>query len=319
MKIYKKNILSDRERAQVKILEKECRYQDGTKRELFLGNEFNFYKEMNCFFLLCQNSELLAVLIIFAPTKTTAEISAQVLPEQRHNGFFSLLLAAAREELDKYQIKEILFINETESRAGKSVLDKWNADLVHTEYHLRFEHKTKGPFPVSEKDLTVRLAEQNDLLQLAILNADVFDASRETSANLVNEAFNNDNILSLCIFYGTDLIGGCNVNIEGQSLSLFGFCIAPAYQGRGFGRFFLNHVIDIMEEYSGEITLEVDSNNKRAYDLYTQNGFSIMAQYDYYKGKTADDTSGPDLAMHSLMGYNEKMTNESGRNDLCVK
>jgi ribosomal protein S18 acetylase RimI-like enzyme len=285
MELYKTKILSDHQRAQVRILEKECRYQDGTKRELFLSNEFNYYKEMNCFFLLFQKSELIAVLTIFSPTERAAEISAQVMPDHRRKGCFSMLLASARKELQKFQIEEILFVHETESMAGKGIISKWNADLAHSEYHLRFEKREKERIRADEEDLFVRLAEENDLPRMADLDAAVFGESGEASAKIVTEAFYNDSILSFCIFYGSQLIGNCNVNLEGQSLSLFGLCIAPAYQRRGFGRFFLNHVIDMLGEYSGEITLEVDSNNKKAYDLYLQNGFSLMTQYDYYKVK----------------------------------
>ena len=39
---------------------------------------------------------------------------------------------------------------------------------------------------------------------------------------------------------------------------------------------------------SREIVLEVDSENARAFHLYTTSGFTVRTQYDYYEAQTAD-------------------------------
>ena len=282
MKLYTTNKLTDREIARVKILEQECRFHDGTKRDLFLSSEMNFHKEMHCFFLLYDHKDLCAVLTLFAPTLETAEVSAQVLPDYRRKGCFKELLAAASREAGTFGVKRILFIHEPTCDDAKNLIDKWNVDLSHSEYLLSFDRGEEKDRRKTTGTILIRPAMRKDLPAMADLNARAFSESVQTSQNLVNETFENDKMLSFCAFLSHELIGVCNVSLAERRLSIFGLCIAPGYQSRGYGKELLDAVLDFLKEYSGEITLEVGSNNQRAFAFYQRRGFRVKGQYDYY-------------------------------------
>jgi len=60
--------------------------------------------------------------------------------------------------------------------------------------------------------------------------------------------------------------------------------ISPKYQGHGYGKEMLNLLLEkLLSMDINNIILEVDSENNRAYNLYTKNGFKIKTQFDYYR------------------------------------
>lgn len=61
-------------------------------------------------------------------------------------------------------------------------------------------------------------------------------------------------------------------------------CIAPEWQGRGFGRRFLEHLLDIAREHGALMAfLEVRPSNETALKLYESLGFGeVGRRRDYY-------------------------------------
>jgi ribosomal-protein-alanine N-acetyltransferase len=84
------------------------------------------------------------------------------------------------------------------------------------------------------------------------------------------------------------------VQVAADEASLLNLVTAPAQQGKGIGRYMLNHVIEVLAQEAAvqSIFLEVRISNARAMRLYDSCGFvEIGVRRDYYplaNGKRED-------------------------------
>ena len=87
----------------------------------------------------------------------------------------------------------------------------------------------------------------------------------------------------ICGFYIGEFIAG--------EASLFDICIAPAAQGRGFGRLLLEHFINQADEREAfECWLEVRESNVKAITLYQKAGFHQTGKRpNYYPTATGHE------------------------------
>ncbi|MFA6939830.1 MAG: GNAT family N-acetyltransferase [Clostridiaceae bacterium] len=267
----------------IKKLEKICREQDKTSGDAFLSNELNFNKDVKCFFLLYEEEILVSFIYMFMPSPVEAEISACTLPEKRRQGYFKILFQNAVDELLRFNVNEILFVHEPAGLEAKIVLDKLGAKFDFTEYLLFYE----GSMP--EKSLELKTVTEENMSDVIKLNVDIFSDSLSVSESMVREAVNSYKITPYMAILNDEIIGVCNVNFESEDISIFGLGIAAKYQGKGLGRAMLNSLINqLISEGHKSITLEVNSENIRAYNLYTKNGFKIKTQFDYYRMNIID-------------------------------
>jgi len=108
---------------------------------------------------------------------------------------------------------------------------------------------------------------------------------------------------------GSDLIGYSVVQSVLDEVHLLNICVKPEYQGKGFGRQILSHVIDIsMQQSAAIIVLEVRASNFRAQQLYLSIGFNEMSvRRGYYpaeQGREDGVLMGLELGMLSQLGQN---------------
>jgi ribosomal-protein-alanine N-acetyltransferase len=81
-----------------------------------------------------------------------------------------------------------------------------------------------------------------------------------------------------------EIIGYTIIQVIVDELHLLNICIAPKFQGQGFGRALLNEVIELADEHSASVVLlEVRCSNHRAQQLYLQSGFNeVSVRRGYY-------------------------------------
>jgi len=283
MEIIRLTSLSESQRSQIEQLQQACMAFDRSGRELFLSNDINYHKKMPCFFLCNEGETLIGVLVVFAPTKETAELSAYVHPDHRRSGVFSRLLLASWEELSGFGITKYLMVVDAAGTIGKTIMTNWKAALSHSEYELVYrggEAQVDFPFAV---DCQVREAASSDLAEMVEINMAGFGEDRDSATHLVRENFNHD--LTRCFVgqTGDRIFGLANVRKEGAGYYICGFVVAPAFRGKGMGRYLLYRILELIQPDMGEqITLEVDSTNQPAYLLYLSSGFQVQSQADYH-------------------------------------
>jgi ribosomal-protein-alanine N-acetyltransferase len=105
------------------------------------------------------------------------------------------------------------------------------------------------------------------------------------------------------------MIGYSVVQSVLDEVHLLNICVEPGFQGKGFGRQILSHVIDLALEQSASIVvLEVRASNFRAQQLYLSTGFNEMSvRRGYYpaeQGREDGILMGLELGVLSQLGQN---------------
>lgn len=88
---------------------------------------------------------------------------------------------------------------------------------------------------------------------------------------------------------GQEICGYCVVQIVGDQLELLNILIAKEYQGKGFGYYLLQQILN-RQEFSEitDIWLEVRSGNLLAQGLYKRLGFSVVGKRAGYYSQQED-------------------------------
>lgn len=278
--------LNSKQITEVENLVQACLAADGLERTLYLSNSLNYYENMDCFFLLYHNEQLVSVLAIFEPLENEAEISAYTLPQERKKGFFTALLDYAEDELAGFGIERILFVVEPSSTSGIAVLKPLGAYYNKSEYLLILDSMALNKSTEERYDnstLELRELSTLNIERAAEISSELFGTEKNEDMSLLQGALQSDQMKTYCTFLSNDMVGVCNVNYGGSTACIFGFGIAKKYQGKGLGRFQLQLLLKIIwEKGYHKITLEVGSDNEIAFSLYKKMGFQIKTQYDYY-------------------------------------
>ncbi|TGE36219.1 GNAT family N-acetyltransferase [Desulfosporosinus fructosivorans] len=247
----------------------------------------NFNQEMNSIFLMYDGDQLISMLTMFVPTAHEAEITALTLPTQRRKGYFKELLSKAVEELIKYEITEVLFVVESHAISGKQVSTHLGAQYDFTEYSLRLDPRKY--VPLAKNRLEGFKPSEKDLKKMIDTSMRIFEDSYEDTQGIIVNILQSkmrDQYLGLL---NDEIIGMGSSSHDGDEASIFGFGIIPEFRGKGYGYELLHMIVEQLRQ-SGirEIVIEVDSNNKQAFNLYQKFGFQIETAFEYYRNKASE-------------------------------
>ncbi|WP_168190021.1 GNAT family N-acetyltransferase [Caloramator sp. E03] len=116
-----------------------------------------------------------------------------------------------------------------------------------------------------------------------MLQNDIFSKVKDRIELTLNEVIYEENsskfLKNLCFFieYKGSPIGYGQIIKTQNSYYLVNFGIVQEFQGRGFGYYFLNEIIKSCKANGIEkLYLTVDSNNKKAINLYKKYGFEFL-------------------------------------------
>lgn len=268
---------------EVREAEAFCKEYDNLNGNMTLDPSLNFDKDMKSLFLLYDENKLISVLSVFAPAQNEAEITAFTLPEYRQKGHFKRLLGEALTELKKYRVPDLLFVCEPQSTGGMETIEKLGAKYEFSEYLLKFNASFDLSYKYGKR-ITLLRAGIKDLEDITALSQLVFNDEYENAKSITEKTLNSNNRKQYTANLNGELIGIGSVSYENGEASIFGLGISPQYRGKGYGHELLVSIIeDIISGATQNITIEVDSTNITAFELYKKCGFMTDASYDYYR------------------------------------
>jgi ribosomal protein S18 acetylase RimI-like enzyme len=269
---------------QIREVEIICKIYDKTSGNIFLDKSLNSDPEMKSLFLFYEDNKLMSLLSIFMPTEKEAEISAYTLPDHRRKGYFKKLLNEAIEELKKYEQVELLFVCEPQSKDGKEVIKKLDAELYFTEYFLKFRGSSSDLEKQQFSRIKLHEADLKDLDAIVALSRQVFNYDYEDAKSIITKSLKANNRKQYIAILNDKVIGIGAASFDNYEASIFGLGISPKHQGKGFGKELLNLILkDLKKKNMQSVSIEVDSTNKNAFYLYLKCGFEIETSYDYYR------------------------------------
>lgn len=275
---------SEKIKKEIREVELICKEHDKLNGSIFFDTSINYNPKIKSLFLLYDNDILISLISMFIPTRDEAEISAYTLPKYRRKGYFKKLLHEAIKELSKYNISDLIFVCEPQSNDGNKVIEKLKAEFDFTEYLLRYNNSVDDMEVRPTPEINVEEAEKEDLESLIHLSQEIFNDKYEDAKSMIMKSFESENRIQYMGLLDQKLIGIASVSFENDEASISGFGISPQYQGKGFGRAMLKRILrDLKNRGREHITIEVDSTNKNAFNLYRKCGFEVEMSFDYYR------------------------------------
>ncbi|SFX18110.1 Acetyltransferase (GNAT) family protein [Thermoactinomyces sp. DSM 45891] len=238
-------------------------------------------EEVNDFFYY-ENGILVGFLGLYVFNLREAEIGGMVLPDARRKGIFQKLLEQAIEELKRRGIPNLLLVVDHNSESGQRFAKaQIETQYKFSEYCMTLSEAKQQPKRF--EDVMFRKAEPEDVNFIV----DGMEISFQLpKGDIKPERFHQPDTRAFLIIKGQEKIGVLSVQLGDEGAFIFGFCLLPEYQGRGYGRQVLSEIVQMLLK-EGEATqfLDVASENKRALKLYQDCGFVVIGCNDYFEKK----------------------------------
>lgn len=281
MTIIQTSTLSSEQKKAVKSLQKVCFSFEKLENEPMLSSSLNFNPTIPCFFLLYEQKKLIGFLSTFFPSREEVEVNAFVHPQHRGKGGFSLLVEEARNLYKPLPFSQMLFQVEPASKSGTSYLAKHYPLIDRTEFRL-----TLSKNHWQEKRPSTTMAGR-----LIEVGAEHLDLYNKTATELLNEPMDfvgqllNAPTRKAYLYYSEEKPIGILQKCEEENglTMLYAIAIEENHRGKGHGKAMLVLALEKFFDTVEEISLEVDSQNPRAFNLYTSLGFEIAFRVDYHR------------------------------------
>src|SRR5947209_4957834 len=214
------------------------------------------------------------------------ELILMVHPDYRRKGIGRTLLNAAQIEGKRRGIKRLILICEDYAPSGQAFVEALGAELDFAEYEMVLgTFRERGT--VDER-LTFRRAKDSDMDMLIAIRA-TDSENEERAREYMKEWFHYPKqYFYIATFPEISLgsqepVGMIRLDEMEQDIAIYGFVVVPKYRGRGYGRQILEETIRTIRSISQKrITLEVDTTNTIAMNLYLSVGFDVETTYNYY-------------------------------------
>lgn len=269
--------LDEAQKALLHQLEDACNTADGTAFEIFASNVFNVYPQQNAFYFCREGEAVLGVLNVYADSPELAELTVLVAPQYRRRGVCAALLAAAKEELERYDYRKVRFKTDEAFAPAAEILQRRGFVPDGREYLMVAQPGAAAP----QDGITVRLAQDADVEALASLQAEAFGEEPETARRYVRETLAGSQQALYAAEEAGQVVGCTSVDLAGRYAYLYGLCVAAAMRGRGVGKAMLRGVL---ARQTRQTALHVEAENTAARRLYEGAGFRRQAVQAYWLG-----------------------------------
>lgn len=296
MKIISTNKLNDKEIKDIEKLLKKVHEFDQTYRDPYLSNEFNFDKDMPCFYLAYNKSnDLLGILTVYADNKDV-EIILLVDPDYRRKKIAPNLYGSFLKETKEYNLNEISFITEEVFLNNNPDLIN-NLDLIKTdydEYQLSRKHNKENIDNILSKnnniDLIFEKASIKDVSELTKLTHEAFDTPIDITKRYNLESIKSNTSDIYILRNKKDIISKVSIDYSSDQNYFYSVATKKEYLRQGYAYILLLKTIRELEKQNNkDFQIGVNSKNTKAKNLYLKLGFNIDTKIIYLDTKNKEN------------------------------
>lgn len=209
----------------------------------------------------------LAVLIAY-PSDDYTEITAFTDPKHRCQGLFTALFQRYMSQNDE---GPICFFPDGCSYDALSTLEVLDCEYTSTEHLMSCELKTRPLLPFAS-DFDLFACDDTDIEALSAIHSRAFDMPLDESKEFLQSSFDDDAVCWM-IRKGDTPVGICLGAADTDTVYIYGFCIDPRFQKKGYGQDALALLLDCLSEVYTTVRIQVSEENTAAYHLYRKAGF----------------------------------------------
>jgi ribosomal protein S18 acetylase RimI-like enzyme len=284
MDIIQINHLGRTQKREIQHLIDKCNEYESLERTLYLESDINDDEGLDSFYLLYLNGKLISIVSIYFPEDNVVEISGYTMPEYRQKGYFMQLLDKVLNALHEFPSKQVLFVTEPKSLSAISTMQALQGKYVKSEYVLTLDLLHAKINQRAPMGLDIRTLKFKEIDEAVEINTKTLNMKREEAEFIYHEIMKANDLECYCALFHNEMVGICGVSYGNCNASIFGFGVEEKYQGLGYGRELITHVIQLVKDKGyTNLSLQVGSQSSRAVTLYKHMGFSTKTQYDYYQ------------------------------------
>ena len=267
----------------IQQLETQCNQFEGLTMKLNWNTLRHRPKDQTNDFFYMVDDVAVGYLALYGFNTTEVEISAMTAPDFRRQGILKKLLIAARDEIRRRLIPDMLFICERASQSGVACAKAIGATYDFSEYKMDLHKKDINPIALPD-GVKMRPAQPEDIPLLVKMDALCFGVNNEGAEERLSEELTNNNRNMLAVTLNGQVVGKIYTLFTSTETYVSAFCMLPEHRGKGYGRAVLSQVVaELVTEDRKNITLEVETKNEHALTLYKQCGFETATAFDYYR------------------------------------
>lgn len=229
--------------------------------------------------LYYEKEQLTGFLSIYFFYDDAIEVTLLIHPEARRKGIAKQLLQSMLPLVEEHNYPKLIF------SSPAHLNDRWLPNLGFTyqqsEYYM--ERHNLNPLLDHQKQLTFRTATIKDIPQLCFLDEACFQKTHGELEPRFQHILSDRHYQIMLAFDENNLVGKAHLRWQKQGATLSDIAVFPAKQGQGFGTALITYCINhALSEGKPHLSLDVETHNQKALELYTRLGFLTQNACDYW-------------------------------------
>lgn len=229
--------------------------------------------------LYYEKEQLIGFLSIYFFYDNAVEIALLVHPDARRKGIATQLLQSMLPLIQEYNYPKAIF------SSPAHLNERWLPPLgfthKHSEYYM--ERRNLNPLLDHQKKLAFRPATIKDIPQLCLLDEACFHKTHAELEPRFQHILSERHYQVVLAFEQECLIGKAHLRWQEHGATLSDIAVFPAKQGQGLGTALITHCINYaLSEGKPNLSLDVETHNQKALELYTRLGFLTQNACDYW-------------------------------------